>query len=690
MNNMKKENTLCFRRTTLHLVILYLLFTGVRVLLAFTQSVNPFIMGDEGLYINLAKSLWHSHDLLMRGQPVNYPSFLYSILLAPLAALPYAVDLHRAIQVLNCLVMNACLFPVWHLTCLVTKSKKSSWLIVILSLMMPSAAITEVVMSDGLISLFSALAFYCMYKSFQDNKLKDALLTVLFASLLFFLKPGYIVVGIVYCVVLLIKVIKTKEYKNAGSLVPIVPRVTIVPIVTFIVVCLIIYWLPHLAAAKSDAAGVYQNLQDAAAQGGWYNGFFGIILYAFLFSAGFLVVPAVLIISNQSKMEAGKRYWIISVMVSLVLMTLGVCFSIYLNEYTGEPFVSRVHLRYLSFYYILLLIYLLSLDLRNFSKLRLIIFTIIWCNGFLLIKPAAGIISHYADSLNLSVLYKNAGLGVSKEFAVFCLVATVIVLVLMLLKYGWTKLTKQAYFSIFILFLLISNYAGYHEMVYNHSKEIKADARETGEWMDHQIALVIAEDATYFWEKNSTLDMHARKQIESVELHDLLANLDDNGAYKPFIPKHYWYDTPGFNTPDAEYFVFNAEVLDHTVVYDYDSIRYSTNRTYAILPVYPDKPVIHSAIYNLGDYSKIENANFEVFDANLLQNDYLKLSLTTKIYEDAAYILNLNDTQYTITLTQNLVEFVFPVPEKGKPVIISLSSDGFVYCDGYYIEPFFY
>ena len=78
-------------------------------------------MPDESLYWNLERSLYAGSEVALRGQPLTYDILLYPLILLPLLELPSSVDLFRAVQALNTILMNAAVFPAFALALRVTK-----------------------------------------------------------------------------------------------------------------------------------------------------------------------------------------------------------------------------------------------------------------------------------------------------------------------------------------------------------------------------------------------------------------------------------------------------------------------------------------------------------------------------------------------------------------------------------------
>ena len=97
------------------LLAIYVLSFAVRLVCALLFRKNPLVVIDENLYTNLARFLSDGFTVSYRGQPIDYPSLLYPLLLCPVYLLERLLggDIFRWIQVFNCLLMASSVFPAY-------------------------------------------------------------------------------------------------------------------------------------------------------------------------------------------------------------------------------------------------------------------------------------------------------------------------------------------------------------------------------------------------------------------------------------------------------------------------------------------------------------------------------------------------------------------------------------------------
>ncbi len=136
-----------------------LLIVAVRIWMA-GNIVTPWILLDELIYGEMARSFAESGDLLVRGVPAGTPAVLYPVAISPAwlvtDTIPHAYGLAKAI---NVVVMTAVVVPVWFWA---RRLVPPLWALaaVALVLVMPSMLYTGVLMSENaFFPLFVASAF---------------------------------------------------------------------------------------------------------------------------------------------------------------------------------------------------------------------------------------------------------------------------------------------------------------------------------------------------------------------------------------------------------------------------------------------------------------------------------------------------------------------------------------------------
>ena len=113
------------------------------------DMVGPFIMVDELIYSDLARSFAASGDFLVRGVPARGYSVVYPVLISPAYALFDSLPAaYAAVKTLNALVMSLTAIPAYLLARRVVGTGLSL-LAAVLSLALPSLAYTGTVMTEN-------------------------------------------------------------------------------------------------------------------------------------------------------------------------------------------------------------------------------------------------------------------------------------------------------------------------------------------------------------------------------------------------------------------------------------------------------------------------------------------------------------------------------------------------------------
>ena len=120
------------------LILTYVGFVLIRFLLAAATHPYPTMVIDELLYYHIARSIANGGGILYLGQPADYTSIFYSLVLSPVYALfPRGTNYMQLMQLWNILLMNLSLFPVYALAKAVTGNQKTAYAVGLVSLLLP-------------------------------------------------------------------------------------------------------------------------------------------------------------------------------------------------------------------------------------------------------------------------------------------------------------------------------------------------------------------------------------------------------------------------------------------------------------------------------------------------------------------------------------------------------------------------
>ncbi len=181
------------RRTLITLLIMYAVFCVFRYLMALSTSEYPIVMIDEILYYSMARSMGAHGQITFMGQPANYNSVLYSFLLAPVYWLPEGTDYYRIIQLINILLFNLSLFPIYALARRVSGNERTALILSFISMLAPDFILGQLIMSECILYPMFFMSIYLFYSYLENKRIMNMVWFGLLAGAIFCTKPGIIV-----------------------------------------------------------------------------------------------------------------------------------------------------------------------------------------------------------------------------------------------------------------------------------------------------------------------------------------------------------------------------------------------------------------------------------------------------------------------------------------------------------------
>ncbi len=164
----------------------------------------PWILPDEIVYSELAKSIAAGHRPAVRGVPVFGWGEVYPALVAPAWALfDGPVDAYHAALWINALVMSSAAVPAFLLARLFV-SQRASFLVAVMTVLVPSMAYTGVVMTESACYPVFLVAVYLIARAVRKPTAAAQALALLGLLLLAFTRiQGLALVGAFACAVVL-------------------------------------------------------------------------------------------------------------------------------------------------------------------------------------------------------------------------------------------------------------------------------------------------------------------------------------------------------------------------------------------------------------------------------------------------------------------------------------------------------
>lgn len=670
----------------LGLLLIYAGCVAVRTLLATGISIIPLVSPDEPLYFNLARSLWTAGEVSVRGQPITYDSLLYPLLLSPLFALPAGTNMLQAIQLLNALLMNAAIFPAWALAKRLTGSRRIAWLIALLAVLLPDVSLTRLIVAENVGYPLLLLTLWLVLRAYDTRRVRDALLAALGCALLYLLKPGLIAVAAAICVGYAVAWLRQRDLRPLWQLITTVACLT---------VCYVAWRLVAQHVLHIDYAfrSVYENQTPALTLGNLGHVFNGTLLYLFFLPIACLVFPLFVPLAHARSLEAGNRQFLWTTYLAILLTIAGTCFFIYIDEFTGEPYASRIHLRYMAGFIpvIFALSFSPALDNKrmNGAMFALLAYMLAGTAAFTLdaMKSAGSV--HTIDALTLAYLIKDDPGTDTKTLYTLLLVFGILAGGYWLATRGWDRRMRGVFAVAMVLVSLLNTVEVYRQQE-NAGLEQHwvSDAQAVSSLVDGADYLSVAGDKEFFAVLPNNLDVQGRDVHYTVELDDIMENTALGGAYVPFLPRSYYLTNAVHDTPTVSWLVTDLWKSQRMIFADPASIVQTPDRTYLLIPVEGGRPWVHSALSGFPANKVGDSSKLSIFDELLCAQDTVRVSVSVMGAAGTTLTLRSGDFIYSEVLTGSMqwIELDVPGTADGEPIRLRFSSYGEVYVDSYMVE----
>lgn len=217
----EKINVLIKNHTTLCLVIIFIIGIIIYGTVAKLMTNPMFLMHDEELYVNMARSFFFDHNFSRGYELLNYSCVVYSVLISFAYFLYSPENIVFIMRMIGVVAMTSSIFPIYLLSNKILKNKKKAVIISALSLIIPEMISSAYLIQENLsypIFLWTAYLVYLKFTSENKKSFKLEIAILFFFALNFFTKSYTIVFPAAYFFVLFIDSIKNKDYKNIKSI----------------------------------------------------------------------------------------------------------------------------------------------------------------------------------------------------------------------------------------------------------------------------------------------------------------------------------------------------------------------------------------------------------------------------------------------------------------------------------------
>ncbi len=667
------------------LILIYVSVVLIRLGLLYAFSAGPWIMPDETLYLNLARSLWEKGEVLLRGQPVKYDSLLYPLVLSPLYSLSTHIDIYRAVQVVNTLLMNAAIFPLWFLAKRLSGSEKKAWIVIGLCLLLPDMILSSNAMSESLVYPLLMLCLLLLHRLIaRDAGLYEAALAGLFCALAYFTKPGLAALGAAASILLWALWLKSRDGIRLKQ--------ALLFSLVFSGLC---FFLPLagriMFGVDGEMLSIYEKQTRSLSAGQMALTAQGTLLYLYFVPVAFGVIPVLIPLSHNRALRKDTKYFLYLLTMMALLLMLGTSYVIYVDELTADALASRIHIRYFAPLLPVFMSLLLSDDLldRRMNRLMFAAFAFLAAASAVIgMKSYLSNASYPIDALLLAPVTINwMELETRRLYTIFLLFA-----LLTAGAYLWMRGFSDRFRHVFVLslfvWLALSNALGYQLTRHNDSPLLAADARELAEEMKDDHLVFVADDTAFFWKHASFLDARLRRAIPFVELDDLLTHTLPDGRYSSFLPPAYWVEVSKEATGEAEKLVINNNMLNRIALARGTQVNATINANYAVISLLPGHPWIHSAFSGLArEVMIVPGSKLSVFDSTLNQQEYIRVSLHLRATGAPAALRVSSGTHeqwFDVGVSEEWISF--EIPGGQAPTVIELETEGQITAISYLLQ----
>jgi hypothetical protein len=671
------------------LIVFYILSTAIRLVLVYSAGDLPSIMTDELRYMHIAHSLITQGKVLFRGQPTAFTNLLYPLLISPLYLLPSGIDIFRAIQAENALLMHAAIFPAYALGLEITGNKKTALLLACMTVLLPDTVLVKNVMAESAAYPLILTALWMIIRALRaPGQTKRWIIPGVLCFLLYILKPAYTALG-VSCVAV------TGMYALGNR-----DRSRIKGLCVFIIVmavCAAAYELWIRLALQVDPAqqSLYASQTAPFSFDHLLQALGGAPAYLYYYLIAFGILPVAALISAWRNFE-GVRKQTALILLSMTFITiLGTLYVIYTDELIHQSGIPlRIHIRYTA---MLFPVYMMFLATDEMKGLRIgaagILCAVAAGVGFALYSPAEMSARYPVDAAMIALLIYQGGAWNGPKMGLPLIVAPLAAIHLIALKNGLSTTVRRAFYIAITAIMIFNQAAAYQMNQFGKSPAQSADAREAVEMTDRS-ALMVCADGEETWAPGVAVDVWSRCEIPVLTFGDLLKCTQPDGTVTSAIQtdREDYIDTVMVNT----FSIPDHLILDSNLMYSFvpansTKAEYTSSKLYAVLPITSGKPWIHSALVGFEKYWVKEGSHFILYDPVIKAKGAMKLMFYAHAEKNAATLtLKLQGGQeQAFALTGELqwfsAEFTLSDPSSVVTVDFTTSGDG-VYVASYLVE----
>jgi len=648
------KRTIARKRNTMLLMcaVFYVLSVAIRYSLAIATHAYPTVMIDEMLYYNIARSIANGTGVLYMGQPADYSSILYPLVISPVYALfPDGANYFRLIQLWNILLMNLSIFPVCALAKAITGDEKAALCVGAVSLVLPDMFLGGLIMSESIIyPLFFAM-MYCAYRHLEKGRIRDILLVGFLGGLIYFTKPGQVVPALVVIAFALIGAIRKRSGRQSLAALAGLGSLAATIAASYLLLSLI----SHQPLSLFGLYGNQINPSSDQSIGAFVKSVIISPFYFFLACGGGCFLVLLVNLFDYSPVQ--KQFLLIS-SVSVLLIMLGTAWVVNRIEYDH----FAIHTRYVAAFVPIVLAFCLigvrrhvlaSIKDPSQESKRLIpvwsfVFYIAFCA--LVFGVKAGILSSkvYSPIPNPGLSFLRDEI-LSEKASWLC--AVLIILFSASFVYFLPKMKRKTVgiscLSILIILSFINNAFSYNNIKLSLSPSIVQSAESLKHTIDQQDYLIVYGDQRSV--DLNALNVNTSRDIHMIHVTDLFMHTDESGGvYTPFVPTDLLRGiNPSIPTPDVYLWILDDSAFDYIKFSDDAAVLSSDPGGLHAVLIPQDKPWVDCFLGGPDSrlIKKGRPGRIRIYDESLLHSA-LTIDLDIELDEASEFQVYYSNTNY--------------------------------------------
>ena len=660
-----------------YVALLFIAAFLVRALLAFLFRKAPTITIDESLYTNIARSLAWEGKLAYRGQPIDYPYLFYPLLLTPVYWLQSLLggDIYRYVQVFNTLLITSSVFPAFLFARDFTGDDRKALLTAGIVALMPDMIMGAYLMTECVLWPLALWMTFFAYRMFSARGAKYGYLTALCAGLMFYTKPGAIVMGAVLLLIQLVEAVA----KNRKAILK-----TALPIALLLVIiagAFLIYKM--LYAAPSSVIGLYEKQTSDWRAADTLVAAEATLLTVFLFAFACCGIFGIVPFAFLRDYERDERRFILGYSCGVLAAILGT--AIFVVPYTWDSSLGTLplHLRYCSMFIPAYFVFSIHAQRSKGKigkplKVALIAFVV------LCIFPGvrAGFVKDFSNAID-SITLASFSTTSLLEGDIFGTILTVITVLFALylffsLSLGWTPKVVRMCTLFLSFFLLFNNTCAYIISFVSVDSTLGDDALEVNEILDTEYPCLGIMQRDYDDIYSYLLESRLNRPMQQVTIDQMSVIMQTTGGiYNPFTPIDQSPNVGNGPTPDTSVFVLGYKIAEQMELNDSVQSKTTTNGHYTIVHISEGERWVDSMMYGI-NRQKLHaesEASLLIFDESRIIDGYVHLSISAY----GSGTLNINGTEIQLSPTETNYDITVPCNE-GR---ITLFSDKDAAITGY-------